>query len=328
MDRRQILSFLAIIAAAGPSFGAGESFKPAVAFDVGGRNDHSFNESALDGVTKFSRESGVSVLMADAPSTDRRAEILRSLAGQGATFIVAIGFSFAEAVGTVAKEFPKIEFTLIDAEVAGPNIQSVTMREQEAAFLVGMLAAMASKTGKIGFIGGMDVPLIRKFAAGYKLGALRANKDIAVLEEFVGNDVSAWNNPVRAGELATGEFNAGADVVFAAAGASGIGAYEVAHKLGKLAIGVDVNQNGLFPGTMLTSMVKRVDVAVYRSLKSAKDDTWIPGLMNLGLANGAVGWALDDNNRTLVTPEMEQRVQRVAQEIVAGRIRVSDNFGR
>jgi basic membrane protein A len=191
-----------------------------------------------------------------------------------------------------------------------------------------MMAAMASKTGKVGFIGGMDIPLIRKFAAGYKLGALRINPHIEVLEDHVGNDAKAWNDPARAAELADKQLRDGADVIYAAAGASGLGVYREAKAMGKLAIGVDTNQNGIFPGTMLTSMVKRVDVVVEHAFLSAKNGAWDAGTSNLGLANGAVGWALDDNNRALVTPAMEQRVNRVAQDIIAGRIQVSDYIER
>lgn len=299
-------------------------FRPAIAFDEGGRQDKSFNQAAAQGADRFKAETGIDYLSADADTGAAREAVLRQLATQGASVIVAVGYTYSAAVEAVAKEYPDIEFTIIDSTETGPNIQAVTMREQEGSFLVGMVAAMASKTGKIGFIGGVDAPLIRKFAAGYKLGALRINPHVEIVEDRVGTDSRAWHDPDRAAALARGQFAKGADVIYAAAGASGIGVYEAAKAAGKLAIGVDSNQNGLFPGTMLTSMVKRVDVVVYNAFKSAKEGTWSAGASNLGLANGAVGWALDDNNRSLITPQMEQRVNRVAQDIIAGRIQVSD----
>ena len=329
LDRRAALALM--IAAAGstllrPAFAA-DAFRPALAFDAGGADDHGFNQAAIVGADRFKGESGIDYLKADVGDGVREAG-LRDLATRGATIIVAVGFVFAEPLKTVAAEFPHVQFTLIDALASGPNIQSITMREQEGTFLVGTLAALASKTGKIGFIGGQDVPLIQKFAAGYKLGALRVDPHLSVLEAYVGADATAWRNPKRASDLAGDMFDRGADVIFAAAGGSGIGVYETAHQRGRLAIGVDANQNGLFPGTMLTSMEKRVDVVVYRTFKAAMTETWMPGALSLGLANDAVGWALDANNRPLITAAMEKRVSGLAQDIVAGRIRVSDYGAR
>ncbi len=316
-------SVAALLAAAMHPLQAAE-FKPAIAFDEGGRDDKSFNQAAANGADQFKDETGIAYLSADAANDMDHAAVLRSLAKQGASIIVAVGIAYADAVKTVAKEYPDTEFTIIDAELDGPNIQSVTMREQEGSFLVGMLAAMTSKTGKIGFIGGIDMPLIRKFAAGYKLGALRVNPDIKVLEDSVGTNATAWHDPDRAAALADKQFHAGADVIYAAAGASGIGVYRTAHDLGKFAIGVDTDQDALFPGAMLTSMVKRVDTVVYRAFKSAQTGTWSAGASSLGLANNAIGWALTDDNRKLITPVMEKRVNQVSQDIVAGRIQVSD----
>jgi len=309
-----------------PAFAA-DAFHPALAFDAGGAEDHGFNQAAIVGADRFKAETGIDYLKADVGDGAREAG-LRDLAGRGATSIVAVGFVFADALKTAAAEFPRVQFTLIDALASGPNIQSVTMREQEGTFLVGTLAALASKTGKIGFIGGQNVPLIQKFAAGYKLGALRVDPRLTVLEAYIGTDATAWRNPQQAAALASRMFDEGADVIFAAAGGSGIGVYETAHQRGRLAIGVDANQNGLFPGTMLTSMEKRVDVVVYRTFKAAETGTWSPGALSLGLANGAVGWALDENNRPLVTAAMEKRVNLLAQDVVSGRIRVSDYGAR
>lgn len=306
---------------------AASGFVPAIAF-AGIRSDGSFNEMAYTGAERFKAETGINYLIAESGLSGGNLATLRQLVQRGATTILAVGYVYADSVRIVAAENPAIRFTILDAIVEGPNVQSVTLREQEGSFLVGMLAAMASKTGRIGFIGGIDAPLVRKFAGGYKLGALRVNPNIQVVEDTIGNDPKAWKNPERAAELARGQFARGVDVVYAAAGPSGLGVYRTAKENGKLAIGVDTNQNGLYPGTMLTSMLKRADLVTYRTFLSARDGTWAPGLVNLGLADGMVGWALDDANRALVTPEMERQVNRIAQEIITGRIRVSDYIER
>jgi basic membrane protein A len=322
-----VFGLIALAATMAPQARAAD-FKPAIVFDEGGRDDHAFNQAAEEGAERFKAETGIGYLSADVSKTVDHEAALRQVAQQGATIIVAVGYAYSAPVETVAKDFPNTEFTVIDGDAMGPNIQTVTMREQEGSYLVGMVAAMASKTGKIGFIGGIDMPLIRKFAAGYKLGALRVNPHIEVVEDHVGVDAQAWDDPTKAEALARHEIHDGADVIYAAAGASGVGVYKAAKEAGTLAIGVDTNQNGLFPGTMLTSMVKRVDVVVEKAFLSAKDGTWTAGPINLGLANGAVGWALDDNNRALISPAMEKRVNAVAQDIIAGRIRVSDYIER
>ena len=258
-----------------------------------------------------------------------RCHVNRHLAARsGAHIVIAMGFSQAAAVQTVAREFPDIRFTLIDMVVDLPNVQSVIFKEHEGSFLVGMAAAMASKTSKIGFVGGMDVPLIRRFALGYEEGAKHVDPDIEIFQNMTGTTPAAWNDPARGGELARRQFDRGADVVYAAAGGTGIGVYQAARDAGKLAIGVDRNQNHLYPGTMLTSMVKRVDVAVYEAFKSTRDGTWKGGTQVLGLAEEGVGWAVDEHNRSLVPADMEAAIERARRDIIAGRIEVSDYMAR
>ena len=203
-------------------------FKPAIVFDEGGRDDQSFNQAAEVGAERFKAETGIDYVSADVSKTVGHEAALREVLRQGASLVVAVGYAYSAPVVAVAKDFPDVEFTVIDGDAAGPNIQTVTMREQEGSYLVGMVAAMASKTGKVGFIGGIDMPLIRKFAAGYKLGALRVNPHIDVLEDHVGTDSRAWNDPAKAETLARSEIREGADVIYAAAGASGIGVYRAA----------------------------------------------------------------------------------------------------
>ncbi len=320
--RRLVMAVLATALLGGTA--VAKDFHPAVIYDTGGKFDKSFNEAAYNGAERFKKETGIGFREFEIQNESQREQAMRNLARKGATIIVAVGFSQAAAVAKVAKEFPKVEFTLIDDVVELPNVQSVLFKEHEGSFLVGVLAAMASKTGKVGFVGGMDIPLIRKFECGYAQGVKYARSDAQVFDNMTGTTPAAWNDPTKGGELAKSQFDRGADVVYAAAGGTGIGVYQAAKDNGKLAIGVDSNQNYLQPGTMLTSMMKRVDLAVYNAFKSAKDGTWKPGVSTLGLAEDGVGWALDDNNKALITADMKAKVDQARQDIVSGKIKVVD----
>jgi basic membrane protein A and related proteins len=301
-----------------------QEFSPAVVFDMGGKFDKSFNEAAYNGAERFKKDTGITYREFEVTNEAQREQALRNMARRGSQIVVGIGFSQASGIEKVAKEFPAIKFTIIDAVVDLPNVQSIVFKEHEGSFLVGMAAAMASKTGKVGFVGGMDIPLIRKFALGYDEGAKYVNPKIEIFQNMTGTTPAAWNDPTRGGELARSQFDRGADVVYAAAGATGLGVLQAAKDKGRLAIGVDSNQNHLHPGTILTSMVKRVDLAVYETLKSAKDGAWKPGLRNLGVAEGGVGYALDEHNRKLITLEMEKRLTQARADIIAGKIKVTD----
>ncbi len=318
---------MAAAAAALMAFGGNayaEDFTPAVVFDMGGKFDKSFNEAAYNGAERYKAESGIAYREFEVTNPSMREQALRAMARRGAQVVVAMGFAQAAAVETVAQEFPDVKFTLIDMVVDLPNVQSVVFKEHEGSFLVGMAAALTSETGKVGFVGGMDIPLIRKFALGYVEGAQYVNADIEVFQNMTGTTPSAWNDPTKGGELARSQFDRGADVVYAAAGGTGIGVYQAAKDAGKLAIGVDSNQNYLHPGTMLTSMVKRVDVAVYEAFKRAQDGTWQPGIQILGLAEDGVGWALDEHNRPLISGDVEAKIEQARQDIIAGKIAVTD----
>ncbi|MBI1243894.1 MAG: BMP family ABC transporter substrate-binding protein [Alphaproteobacteria bacterium] len=297
---------------------------PAVTFDVGGKFDRSFNQAAYDGAEKFKKETGVQYAEFEVRNAAEREQSIRNLARRGASVVVAVGFNNRSAVETVAREFPNVKFTIIDSVVELPNVQSVVFREHEGSFLVGMLAAMASKSGKVGFVGGMDIPLIRKFYKGYEEGAKFANPKADVLMNMTGTTPAAFNDPTRGAELARGQFDRGVDVVYAAAGATGLGVYQAAKDAHKLAIGVDSNQDHLHPGTMLSSMIKRVDVAVYNAMIGARNGTWKAGVTVLGLKEEGVGWSLDEFNRKLVTPEMEKKVNEARAAIIAGKIKVTD----
>lgn len=298
--------------------------KPAVLYDLGGKFDKSFNESAYNGAEKFKADTGVEYRDFEIQNDAQREQALRNFAKRGQNPIVAIGFSQANAIEKVAKEFPDTQFAIVDMVVELPNVRSIVFKEQEGSYIVGMLAAEASETGKVGFVGGMDIGLIRRFACGYKQGVLAANPDAEVFENMTGTTGAAWNDPVKGGELAKSQFDRGADVVYHAAGGTGIGVLQAAADAGKLGIGVDSNQNALHPGSVLTSMLKRVDVAVYKAFEDARNDAWSSGVQVLGLAEGGIDWALDENNEKLITPEMKASVDKAKADIIAGTIKVHD----
>jgi len=318
------LAVTILVATALAGTAGAQEFSPAVVFDMGGKFDKSFNEAAYTGAERFKKETGIAYRDFEVTNEAQREQALRNMARRGSQIVVGIGFSQASGIEKVAKEFPATKFAIVDAVVDLPNVQSIGFKEHEGSFLVGMAAAMASKTGKVGFVGGMDIPLIRKFALGYEEGAKYVNPKVEVFQNMTGTTPAAWNDPTRGGELARSQFDRGADVVYAAAGGTGLGVLQAAKDRGRLAIGVDSNQNHLHPGTILTSMVKRVDLAVYEAFKTAKDGTWKPGVRNLGVAEGGVGYALDQNNRSLITPEMERRLTQARADIIAGKIRVTE----
>jgi basic membrane protein A and related proteins len=298
---------------------------PAIIYDLGGKFDKSFNEAAYNGAEAWKAETGGNYLDLELQNDAQREQALRRFASQGANPIVMAGFSWGTALGTVAAEFPDTNFVVIDAVVDQPNVQSIIFDEHTGSFLVGAIAALKSETGTVGFVGGMDVPIIHKFYCGYAQGAKAVDPDVRLIENYTGTTPTAWNDPVTAGELAKAQFDAGADVVFAAAGGSGLGVLQAADDEGKLSIGVDSNQNYLHPGSVLTSMLKRVDVAVTTAFKEAGDDaTFKPGIAVLGLAEDGVGYSLDEHNQSLITEDIKARVDELREQIIAGEIEVHD----
>lgn len=298
--------------------------KPGVLYDLGGKFDKSFNEGVWNGARQFTTDTGIEFRDFEVQSDSQRIQALRTFARQGFDPVLAVGFQYASAIETVAPEFPETRFAIIDAVVDQPNVQSIVFREHEGAFVVGMLAATASQTGKVGFVGGMDVPLIRRFACGYVLGARHARPDVQVFQNMTGTTAAAWNDPVKGAELARSQFDRGADVVFHAAGTTGLGVLQAAADAGKLGIGVDSNQNHLHPGHVLTSMLKRVDVAAYDVFDTARQGAWQAGTRALGLNEGGIGWALDEFNRGMVSSAMQAAAEQAVAAIKSGEIRVHD----
>jgi basic membrane protein A len=298
---------------------------PAIIYDLGGKFDKSFNEAGFNGATAWATATGGKFLDLELQNDAQREQALRRFASSGANPIVVPGFSWGAALTKVAAEFPDTHFAVLDAVVNAPNVRSVVFDEHTGSYLVGALAALKSTTGKIGFVGGMDIPLIHKFYCGYAQGAKAINPAIEIFENYTGTTPAAWNDPVAAGELTKAAIDRGADVIYAAAGGSGMGVLQAAKDAGKFSIGVDSNQNYLQPGSVLTSMVKRVDVAVQKAFTDGSaGGTWTSGIEALGLANDGVAYAVDDNNKALITPEMTAKVEELKAKIISGEITVHD----
>ncbi len=319
------MSFMKVIlgSASAVAFTAVAAFAdPAIVYDLGGKFDKSFNEAASHGAARWKKETGKNFREIELSSAAQREQALRRLAEKGNNPIVMTGFAFASSLEKVAKDFPKTKFVIIDMVVNQPNVRSVVFKEQEGSYLMGVAAAKASKSGTVGFIGGMDIPLIRKFACGYVQGVKATAPNDKVIQNMTGTTPSAWNDPVKGSELTKAQIAQGADVVYAAAGGTGVGVLQTAADEGIYSIGVDSNQNYLHPGSVLTSMMKRVDVAVYNAFKDGP--TLKTGFNVLGLANGGIDYALDKNNAKIFTPEIKAAVDAAKAGIISGKIKVHD----
>ncbi len=297
--------------------------EPGLIIDLGGKFDKSFNEAAYGGAQRWVEETGGSYIETELQSEAQREQNMRKMAERGANPIVVLGFANASTLEKVAPDYPDTKFAIVDMVVDAPNVRSIVYREDEGSYLVGMLAAMASKSGTVGFVGGMDIPLIRKFACGYVQGVKAVNPDATVIQNMTGTTPAAWNDPVKGGELTRTQISQGADVIYAAAGGTGVGVLQAAADAGVFSIGVDSNQNHLHPGSVLTSMMKRVDNATYEVFKAGVDG-FEPGINVMNLAAEGVGYALDENNEALITDEMKAAVEGAMAKIISGEITVHD----
>jgi basic membrane protein A and related proteins len=325
---------LALLAACGhTSRAASENGKirVGIVFDIGGKDDRSFNAAAWQGVQRAAKDFPI-VLRDIEPGTPNAIEpAMRAFAERGFDLIIGVGFAQAPIMEQVAKDYPNIHFAIIDGVSELPNVASLVFKEHEGSYLVGMLAAKTSKTGTIGFLGGMDIGLIHRFEKGYEEGAHAVNPNIRVIQNYVGVSDSAWNNPGKGKELSLAQIQKGADVIFTAAGNSGLGAFDAVEQQGKqngrathFVIGVDSNQNMVKPGFVLTSMVKRVDNAVYNIVQDVVNARFSPGLHVFGLDKDGVGYAMDEFNRDLITPEAISQVEDAKKKIIGGEIKVTD----
>ncbi len=299
--------------------------EPALIYDLGGKFDKSFNEAAHNGAERWVEETGGSYREIELTSEAQREQALRRFAESGANPVITMGFGMADALSTVAPDYPDTKFVAIDVTwLSNENIRQIGFAEHEGSFLVGIMAAMASKSGTVGFIGGMDIPLIRHFACGYAQGVKAINPNATVIANMTGTTPAAWNDPVKGSELTKAQIAQGADVVYAAAGGTGVGVLQTAASEGILSIGVDSNQNHLHPGQVLTSMLKRVDVAVYDAMKAG--EAVETGVFSMGLAQNGVGYAMDEHNASLVNAEMQATVEGARAGIISGGIKVESYY--
>ncbi|KIH77174.1 hypothetical protein GFER_07200 [Geoalkalibacter ferrihydriticus DSM 17813] len=322
-----------LAACGGDGKSSGATLKVGMAYDSGGKGDESFNDMAYAGLAKAQQEFGAEVMEITAAVSDtdnERREHLRQLAAHGYNPVIAVGFGYGVAITTVAQEFPDTTFAIIDAEVAGANVVSLLFAEEQGSYLVGVIAAAASNTGKIGFIGGMDIPLIHAFEAGYRQGAESINPDITVEAAYMGTDgdATAWNNPEKAKMATEAMIAAGVDVGYAAAGASNAGmfqAFKAAKEAGKevWGIGADADQYNVpslaeVKDVILTSMLKRGDVAVFEVIEGVASGLPLVGVQNFDLKRGGVGYA---TSNPAVVPYQEA-ADAAAAKIITGEISV------
>jgi len=310
----------------------GDALDVGIVFDVGGRGDKSFNDGAYLGAERAQRELGARVRFIEPGEGSDREAGLRLLAAEGVDLVIGVGFIFTDDLTLLAREYPNTAFAGIDyslqtdaqGNVVPPpaNLAALKFREEQGSFLVGALAAMVGNSRRVGFVGGMDIPLIHKFEAGYRAGAKHVCPGCTVVVQYAGVTPEAFSNPGRGKELALSQYQSGVNVIYHASGSTGLGVFEAARSLGKLAIGVDADQYAEAPGHILTSMVKGVDAAVYDAIRRVKDGTFEGGVVQLGLGEGGVGYVYDDNNRALIPDSVQTRLQQLRDSIVAGHIAI------
>jgi basic membrane protein A len=295
-----------------------------IVFDIGGKDDKSFNAAAWEGVKRAKDE--LDILLRDVEPGDPTSiePSMRAFAERGYDLIIGVGFAQMPIMERVARDFPDLKFAIIDGVIDAANVASLIFKEHEGSFLVGAIAGRTTKTNKLGFVGGMDIPLIHKFATGYEEGARYVNPKIEVYKNYIGVNDAAWNNPGKGKELSTAQIERGADIIFQAAGNSGLGVFDAAEENKKLAIGVDANQNWVKPGFILTSMLKRIDNAVFDVVKELVEGRFKAGIHVFGLENEGVGYALDEYNENLIPPALREEIERIKKDIIEGRIKVTD----
>lgn len=316
----------------------GCKIKVGIVFDIGGKNDRSFNAAAWEGVKRAEKDLPICLYDVEPGNPTSIEPAMRAFAERNFDLIVGVGFAQGPIMQSVATDYPNIKFAIIDGVIfekdgktPKQNVASLVFREHEGSYLVGMIAASKSKTGVLGFLGGMDIPLIHRFNKGYEEGAKSINPNIRIVSNYVGVNDAAWNNPAKGKELALAQIEKGADVIFTAAGNSGLGAFDAVEQYGKtgdeakkFVIGVDSNQNGVKPGFVLTSMVKRVDNAVYDAVKEVLEGKFVGGFHVFGLDKDGVAYALDKNNEKLIPGDVILKVEEAKKEIIDGKIKVTD----
>ncbi|MFN3454865.1 MAG: BMP family protein [Pseudobdellovibrio sp.] len=300
--------------------------KVGLVLDKGGKDDKSFNSAAYEGSKKAEKELGIELKYVEATDNNSLETLHRNFAQKKYDLIIGIGFAQTDAIKKVSALFPQAKFAIVDGEVNAANVKSLLFEEQEGSYLMGVVAAIKSKTGIVGFIGGMDIPLIRRFQMGYEAGVKSINPKAKVLTSYIGVTGEAWNNPAKAKEIALSQISQKADVIFHAAGASGAGLFDAAADKKIYAIGVDSNQNWVKPGVVLTSMLKKVDIAVFETIKSVINNDFKSGVYRFNLKDGGVDWALDQYNEKLWPQGDKQKLESVKKNIIDQKIKVPDYY--
>jgi basic membrane protein A len=309
-----------------------DGLRVGLVFDLGGRGDKSFNDSAYRGLERARRELGVEFQYLEPTEGADREAGLREYASRGFDIVFGVGFMFSDDIEKMAHEFPGVRFACVDytleTDAAGrpaplpPNLVALKFREEEGSFLAGAAAALVSRSGVLGFVGGMDIPLIHKFEAGYRAGARHVRPDVQVLSGYAGVSANAFKDPAKGKEMAASMYGRGADVVYHASGTTGLGVFEAARDSGKLAIGVDSDQHDEAPGHILTSVVKDVDVAVFETIRAVRDGRFEGGVRELGLREDGVRIVRDERNAALLPDAVWTRVQALGDSVAAGLIPV------
>lgn len=300
--------------------------KIGLVLDKGGKDDKSFNAAAFKGASEAVKDFGIELKTIESPDDSAYEPAMRTLAERGFSLIITVGFAQADALKKISPLFPKTHFAIVDSFVDVPNVASLLFSEHEGSFLVGYIAGLKTKSNTLGFVGGMDVDLIKRFELGYREGVMYANPKAKIISNYVGVTSDAWMNPTKGKELALAQIGRGADVIYTAAGATNTGVFDAIEEKGKLAIGVDSNQNWVKPGMILTSMLKRVDQAVYEIIKAEKEGRFVWGNKYFGLADKGVDYALDQYNEKLIPEDMRQKIEKVRGDILSGKIKVSDYY--
>ena len=316
---------------------SGEGLDIGIVLDVGGRGDKSFNDGAFLGAERAEKELGARIRFIEPGEGSDREAGLRLLAAEGMDLVIGVGFIFTDDLTSLAREYPDIAFAGVDYAVSvdaqgnpvlpPPNLAALKFREEQGSFLVGALAALLSDSKRVGFVGGIDIPLIHKFEAGYRAGVSHVCPDCTVVAQYAGVTPEAFANPGKGKELALSQYQSGVEIIFHASGSTGLGVFEAARQTGRLAIGVDADQYAEAPGHILTSMVKGVDAAVFDAIERVKNGTFEGGIYQLGLAEQGVGYIYDDNNRALVPDSVHARLEQLRQQIIDGRIVVPTERG-
>jgi len=319
-----------------PVVGRKPTARVGLVFDVGGRGDKSFNDLAWAGLERARRELGVLVQAIEPGEGGDRESGIRLLAAQGFDLVVGVGFIFSDDMFEIAREYPKTHFACVDYArfdangfvAPPPNMVALKFREEEGCFLVGALAALSSRSGVLGFVGGMDIPHIHKFEAGYTAGARHVRPEVRVIAAYAGVTGEAFKNPSKGKELALAQIRQGADVLFHASGSTGLGVFEAVRATGRLAIGVDADQADEAPGRVLTSMLKRVDVSVFETARAVVEGRFSGGVRSFGLAEDGLGYVDDARNQALIPAHARERVEELRRRVIAGEIRVPTERGR